>query len=804
MIRSSRHLGIRTAFWGLMLVGMVLLALPDSGRADVVILKDGFTLYGKVGKEQTSYVDPVTGESILMAKAGGVNSIDDGCRVTIFSVHTKQIGEVDNPDLRANLVQFRTAFNRRLRRLSMPPDATFSDITPFTKDWRRTVKARFSRGHTTIDQQITIMTPYSVRIDSASHEWAANYLTQELGPEFILPLLKTHPDLAEPDGKANPEKRIKLFRFFLQATWYDLAQKELERLAKDAPDAKDRVEEGQKLLAQAIAERYVEEIEAAKLGGRHRVAQQLINQLPAENVENKLLVRIANLKGTYETSKSQLEQCQRHLSELPLAVSEPNEQFLVGAAKSILMELHLDTLDRLDLFLALADQAERDRKAGKSVIHLPGELLAAAVTGWLQGKNSTETKIPAARRLWRGRDFLLEYLRTGDRRSRDQLLTSYRSRMDALAFDELATMVPLLPPIDAEPLAADAVHTRKTGSLPGWSEGIEYALYLPPEYSPGRAYPLLIAMAHGSEQPDAMITRFRYHASKYGYILVAPKWTPGLGGGYGFSDEEQQSVLGVLQHVRRIAQVDSDRVFLTGVGEGGTLALDVAASHPDLFAGVAPMHPSIEWNRIMVEYWRNLQLVPTYLVTGNFGSDSAKALRRMIEEWMPRGYPGMHVIYKGRAAEWFPAEVPILFDWMNRKKRATAFPECGKPGEEFRALRTGDSRFYWISSDEINEKHTLDNLRPNGIPNPARFSGKAVLGANQINVTAFGVKQVTVWLSREMIDLTKPITIRVNGRLTWNNGNKPVQPDLQVMLEDLYKRGDRQRTYIARVDFDKP
>ena len=69
---------------------------------------------------------------------------------------------------------------------------------------------------------------------------------------------------------------------------------------------------------------------------------------------------------------------------------------------------------RLEAFLSLAQQAERDQKLKKKPAQNPAQLLSLAVTGWLQGKDSAEAKPEAARRLWAARQFVLEFSRMDD------------------------------------------------------------------------------------------------------------------------------------------------------------------------------------------------------------------------------------------------------------------------------------------------------------------------------------------------------------------------------------------------------
>jgi hypothetical protein len=73
------------------------------------------------------------------------------------------------------------------------------------------------------------------------------------------------------------------------------------------------------------------------------------------------------------------------------------------------------------------------------------------------------------------------------------------------------------------------------------------------------------------------------------------------------------------------------------------------------------------------------------------------------------------------------------------------------------------------------------------------------LDQNQININVRNLKKsVTLWLSRDMIDFTKPVTIRVNGAP--ERTNKPIKPSLNTLLEDFYLRGDRHRLFLAKLE----
>ena len=148
-----------------------------------------------------------------------------------------------------------------------------------------------------------------------------------------------------------------------------------------------------------------------------------------------------------------------------------------------------------------------------------------------------------------------------------------------------------------------------------------------------------------------------------------------------------------------------------------------------------------------------------------------------------------------------------MFEWMDCKKgafkRATAVPELGRQGgslnREFVSLRNSDTRFYWLSSEGVLANQAVDGREWRNSATGATLYGRIHEGT--IHVSARNHKRLSVWLARDMIDFTKPISVRINGEPRMNN--QRIQPSHQTLLEDLYQRGDRQRLYWAKLEFDR-
>lgn len=810
--------------WGLITLGVLIVSVA---QADVVILKDGFTLHGKLVKEKTVI------EGIVVDKGNGLTLIDDGPRAIIFPANYKEVGDAGAVDKFKDLVSYSNTFqappigNRLFPASAVDP--TFGEWN--IKLWSREAKYKDALDPTsrhTVIQNIVRITPYSVAIGSTTHRVSMWYLTKEFSPETLRGLLAQHPDIKEETGKPDGEKRERLIRFWLQAEWLEEAEKDFQKFQKDLPQDRERIARLQSELLQLKAERLLTEMEKAKDGGRYQWLKQALHEFPEGDLPKKIKDRVNTLKNEYETVEKKFARAQHWLEDLPYRLGKSigrawwippgltagRQSYLCAAALTISSELHLDTVSRLDTFVTLAEQYDRDLKQGRKPLQTVAQLLAAAVTGWHMGKNSAETDEDSARRVWETRLMVQEYLTTKTAPERYKIYEEYSRKSEALPYDVLEKLISLLVPPDRVPeddLLTEPTE-KNTGELPLFPKGINYTIQLPPEYQAGRSYPLLILLGDAGEKPSAFLKRFKGLPAQAGYIVAVPDWS-GLSSRYNYSDEEREMVPKLLWHLRRKYQVDSDRVFLMGHAEGANLALDVAAGHPDIFAGVVSGNPTpLPILLLGCEYWANFHKLPAYIYLGERSNiNTIKHLRAVMEKWMMRGYPILCTSMKGRPPEWFPEEVPFILEWMSQKRRKEAGRVLGPTGvnlsgaEGYRTVRPSDNRFYWLSVGHLVPTSTIDaNFgtadKPKGPGTPAKIQGKITEG-NLITVNPIGMKQVTIWFGKGMLDYDKPVKMKIGSQPLVT---KTINPNTQILLEDLYERADRQRPYFEKVEFKIP
>jgi pimeloyl-ACP methyl ester carboxylesterase len=819
--------------------------------AEVVILKDGFVIQGNVRKERENAGDPIS-RSTTILKADGFDYVDDGPRIVIFSKHNKQLGEISKEvKIRPEYKAYTNSFSGRKSSKPLPFILSTKESPDFNDKWQRTMKVIVSADNDweLIEQQITYLDPYCCFIASKTHTWTQAFRTSEMNAKTVRKLLSTHPDLKEVPGKPEPMKRIAIARFMKDAGWLYMAKEEIDNLKKAVPgplpkDAQEQLDKLQKEVDHGAAELVVKQAEQALAAGRYKYAAEMLALFPEKIADPKDVDRFSKLMAQMKTATERYEAGRRLLrSNLddvtglgaarpylaagggpitavwPSKGRNPQVQTLVDAAEEVYANLHPDSAGRIEFFVNLASDAEREKALGKPAAKKPDELLAMAISGWARGRNGATEKVDLALRMWTARAMVLDYQRGGNLNERNAILHAYKSQPNPVGLDELTQIISLVPPAEPEDLekrtgklvtgkgVPESLYRRHSAPYGQHPAGIDYLVKLPPEYQHGRAYPVLIALTYPTLEPEQFITAFAHEADKNGYIIIAPDWAPIFGPkvhGWSWDGADHDFVTGALRDAIRHFTIDNDRVFLIGGTSGGDMAMDVGASHPDLFAGVVAVGPNPKWGGFFENYWRNTQKLPFYVVTGELAGDAGTNLRHVFGRWMRNGFPSLEVLYRGRGYEWYPAETAVMFDWMSRKKRATntSVMKLGT-GEliRWRIMREEDNHFYWLGADKVHPGNLSPDSKPNTHVTPADLCGD--IKGNLIDIKSRGVRQISIWLGRDMIDWSREIKISINGVVAsgWKAGGKKIEQDINVLMEDYWLRGDRRMLYLARLEF---
>src|SRR5262249_17073709 len=154
-------------------------------------------------------------------------------------------------------------------------------------------------------------------------------------------------------------------------------------------EQKDKVESAREELKKLLAWQYIDLLEEAHKNGRHQWVQAKLASFPQQGMEEKLLARVNALRAEYEASNKSLSVAGRYLEHLSTRVAAPEQRKLFNEATTVIRsELNADTINRLEPFINLAQQAEQQQQRNRTPDQSPEQLMALAVSGWLLGGGS--------------------------------------------------------------------------------------------------------------------------------------------------------------------------------------------------------------------------------------------------------------------------------------------------------------------------------------------------------------------------------------------------------------------------------
>jgi hypothetical protein len=110
-----------------------------------------------------------------------------------------------------------------------------------------------------------------------------------------------------------------------------------------------------------------------------------------------------------------------------------------------------------------------------------------------------------------------------------------------------------------------------------------YQLYVPKQYKPGPAWPLVLFISAG-DQPAGW-EAWRKVCEKEGVFFCAPV----AAGNAVAPGQRTRIVLDVLDDVRRTYRIDADQTYLSGFSGGARMACAIGFALPEYFGGIAPV-----------------------------------------------------------------------------------------------------------------------------------------------------------------------------------------------------------------------
>jgi len=332
-----------------------------------------------------------------------------------------------------------------------------------------------------------------------------------------------------------------------------------------------------------------------------------------------------------------------------------------------------------------------------------------------------------------------------------------------------------------------------------------YHLQVPASYDPRRAWPLVICLhpadsMNGRAYIEALWSRPDLRESA---IVFAPDW-PGKGRPRWSDRRYLKSLIYdmVGDPIFQEFNIDRNRIFLDGAGEGGTEAWKVASSFAYHFAGLIirggpppPVQAQADGAagkpRFRYRDLGNLNVLFFYMLHMWPESEDYGAFKIAIQGTTRYNVfhedldPHLDVTTLHMAADAMAGPVLHFLKWKWRNPYPRSIDWSVKDPRTRRS--------YWVKS--LDEEDSLDK---SDLPN---FQAYLDRERNLVEITSHRIRGLEVNLNDVLLDLDRPVTLTVNRRILFHG-----QPSrsLARLLRAVDRSGDWSDVYPWSVRIDVP
>lgn len=327
-----------------------------------------------------------------------------------------------------------------------------------------------------------------------------------------------------------------------------------------------------------------------------------------------------------------------------------------------------------------------------------------------------------------------------------------------------------------------------------------YALAVPLTYQPGKGYGLVVCLHGAGFSGGAYLERWQNRLGD-DYLLVCPTYPSGAW----FTRQAEDLVLAVIERVQAQYHVDPDRVFLTGMSNGGIGTWLIGMHHAQRFAGLAPMASGLDG--VLMPFLANLRTTPVYIIHGAKDQVMPVELSRTISrELAAIGYPHIYREHEREhpmaGGHFFPREeLPDLVAWFNAQHR-NPLPTSLTVVREASHFQP----FGWVRIDATDPIAAFaDDLvsKRDELTKKKRYArlDASVAAPNRIEVQTGLVQRYTLFLNDQLLDVSKPVTVVTNKEISFEG---MVTPSVETLLRQARARKDPRQLFTVQLPIQVP
>lgn len=331
-----------------------------------------------------------------------------------------------------------------------------------------------------------------------------------------------------------------------------------------------------------------------------------------------------------------------------------------------------------------------------------------------------------------------------------------------------------------------------------------YALEIPKEYRHSEKYPLIVFLHGGlSKRPwkntDVWWNRY-LESDTQKFIALYPTATLSIPW---WSDLQSEKLRTIINDIKLNYSVDSNKVFLVGISDGGAGAIYQSVLLNDIIAGAVSVigSPSVlaaNDNAVSKNiYEPNLANLPLLMINSEDDPIYPASKIELIVKYLQNFAPQIQFVsVKGKHNLKVLRDNNRLIHQFIKENSRTIYPDSLTWQIESTSRVQRNTWVLVSSPNPLLSKHTLSKgLRKSNLPTSMI---KLTKSGNGINVEMSHPLSITFLLSPEHFDFQSPVSITINGTLIFND---KVEKNLNVLKKWVEIDNSAERVFGAELNF---
>lgn len=274
----------------------------------------------------------------------------------------------------------------------------------------------------------------------------------------------------------------------------------------------------------------------------------------------------------------------------------------------------------------------------------------------------------------------------------------------------------------------------------------EYVVLIPDNYDPAIRYPVRVYLHGGVSRPKRGNGEFWRNEARIirndAVVVIPSGWSESLW----WQDSQIENLNGILQDLKRIYNLDENKVFLLGISDGATGVYYQGLKATTPWAAFLPLngHPTVLANPATEAdgdiHVTNLRNKPLFVINGDedplYPTSSVVPFMRLFQE------AGVLIDFRaqpnaGHDTSWWDAEAPAMDTFMDEWSRRPLPPRLS--WETARTARY--NRAHWLVINDLGSVEGEPNLEShNTMVDPETLN----LGLDMLGVMDSGLKLIEI------------------------------------------------------------